>query len=100
MIIISGNEKKFRVKGDLLLREVAGQSVLIPVGEISEKLNGMITLNETFRFIWEQFKEPHTIEEVLEKTLEEYDGDAEVIRQDIQNFVAESLKYNFMIEER
>ena len=37
-----------------ILREIDGESILIPIGEASEHLNGMIHLTPTASFIWKE----------------------------------------------
>lgn len=93
------NDKLYKVNGNYLLRKIAGEAVLIPVGSGTEQLNGIITLNETFRFIWEQFKEPHTVQDVVMSARNEYDDEDEKIEKDICRFVEESLQYGFLTEE-
>ena len=36
-----------KIKSGLILRSVGGENVVVPVGEMSKKFHGMITLNET-----------------------------------------------------
>ena len=45
-----------KIKEGFLLREVAGQTVVLPMNGDLE-LNMMITLNETGAFIWEKLQE-------------------------------------------
>ena len=40
-------ERKFKANPDFLLREVAGEAVLIPVGEAGVFENSVISLNDT-----------------------------------------------------
>ena len=37
---------------ELILRTIAGESVLIPTGEMAARFNGMISLNGPAAFIW------------------------------------------------
>ena len=43
-----------KTNSEFILREIAGEAVLIPTGEASQNLNGMIHLTETGAFIWKQ----------------------------------------------
>lgn len=91
-------EKKYKADPGYILREIAGEAILVPVGENAASFNGMISLNHTFKFIWEMFQEPHTIAEVAEAAGEQYDGEPEEIEKDIRDFVEESLRYNLLTE--
>lgn len=91
--------KFFKVSNDYLLREIAGEYVLVPVGDGAERFNGMLALNETFKYIWNQFEEPHTINEVIKKAQEDFEGVDGQIENDICRFVEESLYYGLLTEE-
>lgn len=95
---LSKNKKRYSTNSDLLLREVAGEYLLIPTGSSADSINGMISLNESFYFIWKQFEEPHTIYEVIQSAMEEYDDPDGEIAKDIYRFVLESLKIGFVKE--
>ena len=41
-----------RVSKELILREVAGENILIPVGKAALKIHGMICLTETAAFLF------------------------------------------------
>lgn len=88
--------KHFITNDDYMLREIAGEFVLIPIGDGVEQFNGMLSLNETFKYLWDQFSQPHTIEEVILKTQEEFEDTNDQIEKDICKFVDESLYYGLM----
>lgn len=96
---ISKEKTKYKVNENFLLREVADEYLLIPTGESTSSINGMISLNETFYFIWQQFQQPHTIYEVVLSAKEEYDDVDDCIVRDIYRFVLESLKLGFIEKE-
>lgn len=39
---------------EFVLREIAGQAVLVPFGDNAIDFNGLITLNETAKFMWKK----------------------------------------------
>ena len=43
-----------KIKQGFMLREVAGNYVVVAVGEASKKFNGVINLNESGAFIWKK----------------------------------------------
>lgn len=91
--------KLFKTSCDFMLREIAGEFVLIPVGDGAEQLNGMLSLNETFKYIWNQFEQAHTIEDVVLKTQEDFDDVNGQIEYDICRFVEECFLYGLIKEE-
>ena len=57
---------------DYMLREIAGESLLIPTGTASQKLNGMIRLTETAVFIWKQVDTAADLAEIVRRIREEW----------------------------
>lgn len=94
------SQERYTVNKDFMLRKIAGEAVLIPIGEGCKQLNGMITVNETFEFIWTQFQTPKTIDEVIQLAKAEYNDESQQIEHDIHKFVTESLHYGFMKGEK
>lgn len=93
------NVRRFKANPDFLLREVAGESVLVPVGEAGIFENSVISLNETCSFLWKLLQEPRTVEEVIAETRKEYtDPDGEM-EQGINDFIREYLRYGLLKEE-
>ena len=41
-----------KIKENYVMREVAGQAIVIAIGEESERFKGMINLNRTGRDVW------------------------------------------------
>ena len=54
-------EKKYRVSADYLLREIAGEYAIIPVGAACQISNAVMVPNDTAVFLWNAFLQPHTI---------------------------------------
>ena len=46
-----------KIKEGFVVKEIAGQCVVIALGEASKIFNGLIKLNDTGRFIWEKLSE-------------------------------------------
>lgn len=48
--------RDMKIKPDFLLRKVAENYVVVPVGTAMVDFNGMINLNETGAFLWEKLE--------------------------------------------
>ena len=57
---------------EFVLREVAGETLLVPVGSATLSLNGMLVLNGCGRFLWEQLPAAATEDELVDALLKEY----------------------------
>ena len=78
-----------KLKPGFLLRNVADVNVVVPVGEMSVDFNGIITLNDTGKFLFERLMTVETSEdELLRLMLEEYEVDEQTAQADIREFVA------------
>lgn len=75
-----------KLKAGLILRQVAGETVVIPSGNELD-LNMMITLNETGKFLWEHMEQETTQEALVEAVLAEYDVDKESAAKHVAAFV-------------
>ena len=76
------------IKKGFVAKEIAGQYVVVALGEASKIFNGIIKLNESAKFIWDQLAEGKEKDDVVEALLNEYDGvDRETAARDFDNFV-------------
>lgn len=76
-----------RINGEYVLREIAGEFILVPIGNTAMEMNGMITLNEVGVFIWNKLKDECTREELLREILESFEIDEEHARSDLDEFL-------------
>ena len=72
-----------------ICREIAGEALLVPVGEETKKFNGMISLTGISSFIWSQIDSSKDIDELVARVLEEYEIDEDTARKDIMEFLKE-----------
>lgn len=91
-------EKTFRVIPDLMLREIAGEHLLIPVGEAAVKLSGIITLNDSGLLLWQALQQPCTRTGLIDGLLQEYQVDRETAAGDVDAFL-DKLTANGLLEE-
>ena len=87
-----------KLKYNFIVRNVAGQSVALAVGNDNAKFNGMIKLNSVGEFIFKLLENNITEEEILNKITEEYDISAEEAKSSVENYLA-VLRQNELIEE-
>lgn len=81
-----------------MLREVAGNSIVVPVGAASVDFNGMITLNEVGAFLWKQLAEGATKEQLCQAVLDNYHITQDKAEADIDEFL-HSLCESKLLEE-
>lgn len=81
-----------------ILREIDGENILIPIGEASEHLNGMIHLTPTAAFIWKEVDNSNCVEEIIQKLMGKYDVTEEIARKDVYGFLTELYKRCMVLE--
>lgn len=81
--------ENMKTNSDYVLREIAGEPILVPTGMASQKINGMIRLTETAAFIWKQIDNSTNLEDIVEKVLQEYDASEESASRDVRGFMYE-----------
>lgn len=89
---------RYRIREGYLLRKIAGEAVIVPIASDAVITNGMMMPNDSAVFLWEAFIEPSTIDQVVEKGLQEYEVDEQTLRNAAQRFVTE-LKLLQILEE-
>lgn len=85
-----------KIVKEFILREVAGECVLIPTGETTQEFNGMITLSDTARFIWENLEKADSLEEMTQMVLDTYEIDIETAQRDTAGFIRELFRAGFI----
>lgn len=76
-----------RVEKEFVLREIAGDYIIIPTGSTVLEFNGLITVNEVGVTLWKMLQKEVTMEQLVSGILEEYDVEEAVAREDIQEFL-------------
>ncbi len=77
-----------KIKREFVLREIAGDTLLVPTGKTALDMNGMLTLNDVGAEIWKMLPEAESEEAIVQKLLAEYDAPVETIRGDVSEFLA------------
>ena len=85
-------------KSGFIVREIAGKTVAIAVGSASKDFRGMLALNSTGLFIWNQLENDTTEENVVSELIKIYDVDEARARDDVRNIIT-VLKNAGIVEE-
>ena len=85
-----------KLKEGFLLREIAGQTVVLPTGGDLD-INMMITLNGTGAFLWEHLQEETNEAALVSALLAEYDVDEATASAAVTAFVGKLRKNDFLL---
>ena len=86
-----------KLKDGFVLREVAGSCVVVSTGA-ELNFNGMITLNETGKTLWNALAEETDIAGLTTVLLSEYDVDEATAKTAVEGFVAKLREHGFINE--
>ncbi len=86
-----------KIKDGFILRNVAGNNVVVPIGQATIDFNGMISLNDTGAFIFEQMLNEITRDELVQAVVNEYDIDEKLAQKDVDAFI-EKIKGEDLFE--
>lgn len=81
---------------DIILREVAGEYILIPVGKAASRIHGMIRLSESGHLLWNILQNDVTKEHLLESFMSEYDIDKDTAEADVNDFLDRLISFGLV----
>lgn len=77
-----------RVKKGFILRDVAGEKVVVPTGDLAKISPNLIVLTESAALLWEFLQDDFSPEQLKEETLRNYKhADPEEVVNDILEFI-------------
>lgn len=87
-----------KIKGTFVIRDIAGDIVIVPVGETALSYNGMITTTKTGATIWQTLEADSDREAVIQALLDGFDVDYDTAAADTDEFL-ERLRSLGLLEE-
>ena len=86
-----------KIKNGFVAKEIAGQYVVVALGQASKIFNGIIKLNESGKFIWDMLVKGAEKDDIVKALLEEYEGvDEATARADVDRFIGELRGANIL----
>lgn len=87
-----------RVAGEVVHREIAGETILVPVRGGAADMRRMYSLNPTAAFVWARIDGMRALGEIVDDLLESFDGDPATARADVEAFVATAVAEGLLEE--
>ena len=76
-----------KIKKGFVLRKLKDQNLVVAVGEAAKSFHGMIRLNETGAFLWEELKEEKTKADLVQCLMEAYEIDETRAKNGVEKFL-------------
>ena len=86
-----------RIKSDFVLREIAGEYLIVTIVKSQEDFNGLIMVDEIGKFLWDNMQDEFEIETLVDRLTEEYDVKREEAVSDVTEFVGALKKKGIII---
>lgn len=87
------------INQDFILRQVAQEYLLIPVGQAALRIKGMIGLSESGYIIYQTLLQGGDEEAAAARIMEAYDVDEDTARKDIRDFLKKMSHWGVISEE-
>jgi hypothetical protein len=81
-----------KIKDGYLLRNIADEWIIVPIGERIYDFNGLMTVNETGAFLWKMLQEDCTEDKLICEIMNEYNVDNSVAKEDVSEFIKSLIK--------
>ena len=88
----------FRRIGNYATRQIAEETVVVPIRARAADLDSVYTLNEVGGAIWAELETARTADEIARRVAEEFEVPESVARADVERYLATLLEAG-MIEE-
>ena len=79
-----------------MLRDVVGDHVVIARGPAAIEFNGVLILNESCVFLWNQLQDYVSVQEMAESLKEKYSIEMDRAVQDVEQCVSKMLEYEIL----
>ncbi len=77
-----------KTKSGFILRHLADEYMIVPIGEAGQDFHGIIRMNETGAYVWNLLDEGIEYEQLIEKVMEHYeDADSTIVKADVDFFL-------------
>lgn len=87
-----------KIKSGFVLRNVAGQGMVIATGEASRSFHGMVKLNATGTAIWQGLEAGLSAQAIAEKLAADYDVDVSKALEDVNVMIGKMKEAGFIVE--
>lgn len=87
-----------KATSEMILREIAGEHLLIPVGQTALKVKGMVTLSESGLLLWNKLQSDCTEEDLVDAVLAEYQVDRDTAAADVKAFLNQMREVGILLD--
>ncbi len=83
-------------KSGFILKNIAGDYIVVPAGKNIVDFKIMLTMNETGAWIWEQLENGINFDELINKFAETFDVEQNCANKDVKDFISQLEMQNLL----
>ena len=89
-----------KISSNYVIREIAGDYIIVPIGQAIFDFQGLITVNEIGAFIWKLLQENDlTLNEIETAIKDEYEVESSIVKKDVIDFLNQLIKYRILLND-
>ena len=93
--------ERYKTRPGVILTEIAGEYVLVAAKALLEECPYVTQINESSAFLWKQLEHAASLDDLAEAVTKEYEiEDPSGVLEEIQGFVRQMNKMNYLLVER
>jgi sensor domain CHASE-containing protein len=85
-----------KIKTGYLLRDIAGQTIVVPIGAEAVRFNGIVTLNKTGKVLWNALQNEQNADDLVRVLLNQFEVEEATAKNDVSSFVEKLKKANLL----
>ena len=97
-LVFDNAQTVYQASPGYVVREIAGEFLLIPVQMREDAEDQIAILNETGKFLWERLQDGSTVAGLLQAMMAEYQVSEEEALADVQEFLSNLKKCKLLKE--
>ena len=88
-----------RIKDGFIKKQILDDMVVVATGEAGKDFEGLVRLNETASFIWDEVSQGKSLDQITKDMVDRYEVDEDQARQDASGVIEEMKKNGFFAED-
>ena len=88
-----------KAKSGFILRDIAGEHILMPIDDNISKYNGVVLLNDVSAFLWKKLEHPVSRDDLLTALLDQYRVDEATAANDLDQLLEKLRSFDVIEDE-
>ncbi len=89
-------EGRLQRSDNIVMRKIAGETMLIPIHQTGADLQKVYLLNETATAVWQLLEQPQSLESLVEALQQEFDASSMAIKEDLVTLLDDLVGQDFV----